>query len=79
MANIVHDRASLLIAGGGISGASAGVVSSSRNLQSMLNSSLYDIINGNFLWYGADIAFIVGTFFSVVGVGLTLYKLIKRI
>lgn len=75
--NVLSDRASLMIFGGGVSGVSAGAMTSPENLQSMLNSSIYDIIHGNFAWYGADIAFIVGTLFSLIGVSLTVYKLIK--
>ncbi|SJN58900.1 hypothetical protein VR7878_03107 [Vibrio ruber DSM 16370] len=73
---IVSEKATMSIAVGSGTGVGVSVAKGAENYQSMLNSSLHDILAGNFVWYGSDIAFVIGTVLSVVGIGVTLARLI---
>ncbi|SHO54395.1 hypothetical protein VQ7734_00109 [Vibrio quintilis] len=64
------------IAIGSGTGVGVSVANGAENYQSMLSSSLTDILAGNFVWYGADIAFVVGTGLSVIGIGVSVARMI---
>lgn len=68
---VLTDKATMSIAVGSGTTVGVGVAKGVENYQSMLNSSFADIIAGNFTWYGSDIAFVVGTSLSILGIALT--------
>lgn len=71
---VVTDKATVSIAVGSGTGVGVSVAKGAENAQSMLNSSVADIMAGHFTFYGSDIAFIVGTSLSVIGIALTLAR-----
>lgn len=70
-APVLTDKATMSIAVGSGTTVGVGVAKGVENYQSMMNSSLADIIAGNFTWYGSDIAFVIGTSLSIIGIALT--------
>lgn len=71
---MISDKATLSIAVGGGTTVGVGVAKGAENYQSMLNSSLPDILSGNFVWYGSDIAFVIGTALSAIGIAVTIMR-----
>jgi hypothetical protein len=57
----------VIASGSGIAVSTAGIVASKAN-NSLLNSSVANILNGNFTWYGSDIATIAGISLSFAGI-----------
>ncbi|QMV16665.1 hypothetical protein [Vibrio spartinae] len=72
---VISEKATMSIAVGSGTGVGVSVAQGAENYQSMMNSSLHDILTGNFVWYGSDIAFLIGTTLSVIGIGITLVRL----
>ncbi|RQW63438.1 hypothetical protein [Vibrio viridaestus] len=71
---ILFDRATLSIAMGSGTTMGVGVAQGVDNYRSMLDSSLVEILAGNFVWYGSDIAFVVGTLLSTAGVAVSTLR-----
>lgn len=68
------DKSTVAIAVG--SGTTIGVstAKSAQSVQSLLNSSLSQILAGDFTWYGSDIAFVLGSAISIVGIVVTVMR-----
>lgn len=48
---------------------------SAQSAQSLLNSSIAQIVSGEFTWYGSDIATVAGILLSLAGVIVTIWRI----
>lgn len=47
------------------------------NPNSLLNSTIYQLINGNYTVYMSDIVSVLGVVIGAVSIGLTVYKMVN--
>ncbi|MGD6739726.1 hypothetical protein ACN08N_23595 [Photobacterium leiognathi subsp. mandapamensis] len=69
------DKPTLAITTGAGAAVGVGATKSAENAQSLLNSSLDQILNGAFTWYGSDLITVTGLGLSVVGIAVTVYRI----